>query len=60
MPEPSIAAGSRYLAAGMRTLYEACHESGRDDGGKRCASCCIRDLCERRRRLAEPADRPEM
>jgi hypothetical protein len=58
MPETSTALSSRYLTASTRTLYEACHESGRDDGGKRCPSCCIRDLCEAHRRKPEPRDFP--
>jgi hypothetical protein len=60
MSDPTTAAGSRYLVAGMRTLYEACHESGRDEGGRRCASCCVRDLCELRRRKPEARERPEI
>jgi hypothetical protein len=58
MPEPATLSHSRYLAAGVRTLYEACHGSGRDEGGNRCPACCIRDLCEQSRRPAA-GDNPE-
>jgi hypothetical protein len=35
-----------YLTVPTRTLYDACHSLGRDDNGRRCPICAIRDLCE--------------
>ena len=35
-----------YLTVPVRTLYDACHSLGRDDNGRRCPTCAIRDLCE--------------
>lgn len=37
---------SPYLANEPRILREVCRAVGRDDGGRHCASCCVRDLCE--------------
>jgi hypothetical protein len=60
MQEISGTSVSRYLAASARTLYEACHDSGRDDGGRRCSTCCVRDLCEmHRRKTKAPHSSPE-
>ncbi|HTV89310.1 MAG TPA: hypothetical protein VME41_09865 [Stellaceae bacterium] len=60
MPEPSAALSSRYLAAALRTLHDACHETGRDDDGRRCPTCCLRDLCELSRRKIEPSNFPHI
>ncbi len=46
MKEPSIQPGSRYLSSPARTLHDACREAGRDNGGKACPGCPVRDLCE--------------
>jgi hypothetical protein len=35
-----------YLAAPTRTLYDACHRLGRDDGGRQCPSCPVLYLCD--------------
>jgi hypothetical protein len=46
-PAPSpIEPVSPYLASPVRTLRDACRESGRDDGGRLCPDCCVKDLCE--------------
>jgi hypothetical protein len=36
-----------YLESPARTLREACHETGRDGGGQRCADCPVADLCRK-------------
>jgi hypothetical protein len=59
MTEPGTLSHSSYLAADVRTLYEACHGSGRDEGGKRCPTCCVRDLCEQRRHPTADRDSPD-
>jgi hypothetical protein len=38
---------STYLVSPARTLREACHEIGRDAGGKNCRDCPVADLCEK-------------
>jgi len=34
------------LRAASCSLKEACQEIGRDEGGRRCRDCLVRDLCE--------------
>ncbi|GEM_PF-6837934 len=38
---------SQYLARPVRSLRVVCRATGRDDDGRACATCAIRDLCER-------------
>jgi hypothetical protein len=35
-----------FLWSPARTLMEACREAGRDNGGRRCPDCPVRDLCK--------------
>lgn len=42
-PEPDEQA--EYLSVPKRTLYDVCHSLGRDDAGRACALCPVRDLC---------------
>lgn len=35
----------RFLDSQARSLGEACREAGRDEDGRRCAHCPIKDLC---------------
>ena len=35
----------RFLASRARSLGEACREAGRDEDGRRCAYCPLKDLC---------------
>lgn len=37
-----------------RTLRDACRESGHDDGGRRCAGCPLKYLCENDERWLLP------
>jgi hypothetical protein len=37
---------SAYLLSPVRTLGEACREVGRDECGRRCPSCPLRELCQ--------------
>lgn len=37
---------STYLTRKLRTLASVCREFGRDDGGRACAQCLLRDLCD--------------
>ena len=37
--------GSRYLTMRLRTLYDVCRDGGRDDDGRACPSCAVRDIC---------------
>ena len=46
MPGSLSEVGSAYLRLPARMLYVACREVGRDDGGKACARCLVRDICE--------------
>jgi len=41
---------SPYLLSPARTLREACHETGRDGGGRLCIDCPVADLCEKETR----------
>ena len=34
-----------YLLSSARSLGEACRETGRDEGGRRCPYCPLWDLC---------------
>ena len=38
--------GSPYLRFATRTLYQACRDAARDQGGRACATCPVHDLCE--------------
>jgi len=45
---------SSYLSNPLRTLREACQETGRDAAGRNCVDCPLADLCEKQaRRMAE-------
>ncbi len=44
---------SSYLLSPARTLREACHETGRDGGGRLCIDCPVADLCEKETRAAK-------
>jgi hypothetical protein len=35
----------KFLVAQPRSLGEACTEAGRDEGGRRCAHCPLKELC---------------
>jgi hypothetical protein len=37
---------SAYLEQPLRVLYDACRQAGQDDGGRRCPTCAVRDICE--------------
>ena len=37
---------SAYLVQPLRVLYDACRQAGWDDGGRRCPTCAVRDVCE--------------
>ena len=37
---------SEYLLQPLRVLYDACRQSGQDDGGRRCPTCAVRDVCD--------------
>jgi len=39
---------SAYLTLPARSLREACHEAGRDVGGKKCVECPLADICMKR------------
>jgi len=43
---------SPYLLAEPRILRDVCRKLKHDDGGRACASCCIRDFCETQARRA--------
>jgi hypothetical protein len=47
---------STYLTRPLRTLAAICRQLGRDDHGRACESCLLRDLCdpEQRDLPAEP------
>jgi len=50
---------SSYLERPLRVLYDACRQAGRDDGGKRCPTCAVADVCAAelaRRSAANPAN----
>ena len=38
--------GSKFLRRPLRSLYDVCHEAGRDRQGEACPICPVRDLCE--------------
>jgi hypothetical protein len=49
---------TRYPVSPARTLRDACRKTGHDDGGKRCPTCPLKDLCESEERwLVELASR---
>jgi hypothetical protein len=35
----------RFVVSRARTLGDACREAGRDEDGRRCAHCPLKDLC---------------
>lgn len=37
---------STYLTRKLRTLAAICRQLGRDDHGRACATCLLRDLCD--------------
>jgi hypothetical protein len=37
---------STYLTRPLRTLAAICRQLGRDDHGRACATCLLRDLCD--------------
>ncbi len=37
---------STYLTRKLRTLAVICRKLGRDDEGRACAACTLRDLCD--------------
>jgi hypothetical protein len=47
---------SAYLCSPARTLYAVCREAGRDDGGRACATCLVRDICAADRGRPEHSD----
>jgi hypothetical protein len=42
--------GSPYLSSPARTLYDACHEAGRDRNNQACPDCPVRTICDADRR----------
>jgi hypothetical protein len=46
-------AESSYLRSPARTLREACHETGRDGGGRLCVDCPVADLCAKEAKAAK-------
>jgi hypothetical protein len=42
-PEPEC---SPYLQQPIRTLSDACRETGRDDSGKACPACSLKPICK--------------
>jgi hypothetical protein len=47
---------SPYLLIEPRILREACQTMRRDDGGRRCPKCCVREFCETQARRAGKLD----
>jgi hypothetical protein len=43
---------SAYLLIEPRILREVCRSTRRDDGGRRCPQCCVREFCETQARRA--------
>ena len=43
---PSPDEVSAYLLTEPRILREVCQSMRRDDGGRRCPRCCVREFCE--------------
>ncbi len=43
---------SAYLLNKPRILREVCQTMRQDDGGRRCAQCCVRDFCEKQAQIA--------
>ena len=37
---------SAYLLTKPRILRDVCRATGRDDGGRGCPVCCVREFCE--------------
>ncbi|HEX3885159.1 MAG TPA: hypothetical protein VHW66_21065 [Stellaceae bacterium] len=37
---------SQYLTRPLRTLAAVCHALGRDDYGRACTECVLKDLCD--------------
>jgi hypothetical protein len=50
LPKPTIPAFSS-----ARTLRDACRQSGRDEGGRRCPACPLKYLCENDERWLIPS-----
>jgi len=51
MQAPSrIGGSSPYLSSPSRTLYDACHEAGRDRNNQACPGCPVRAICDADRR----------
>lgn len=44
---------SKYLTRQLRTLAVICRKLGRDDNGRACAACTLRDLCDPENQGAE-------
>lgn len=44
---PQTAQVSMYLNRPLRTLAAVCRAIGRDDDGRACARCPLRDMCDR-------------
>jgi len=43
---------SAYLLAAPRILRDVCRSTRRDDAGRRCPLCCVRELCDGQARRA--------
>ena len=50
--EPRTDDVSPYLLRELRILRDVCRSTGRDDGGRLCPQCCVRDFCEKQARCA--------
>jgi len=65
MKAPAETEVSAYLCFPPRLLYDACREAGRDDHGKACGTCPVRQFCDAglfragRIRAADPGDNDE-
>jgi hypothetical protein len=46
---------SHYLCSPLRTLYAVCREAGRDDHGRACPACPVREICIAERKRADLA-----
>jgi len=50
---------SPYLLSEPRILRDVCRAMRRDDGGRRCPGCCVRQFCEEQARRAAYSEAAE-
>ena len=51
---------STYLTQPLRVLYDACRQAGQDDGGRRCPTCTLLDICEAELARRSASSRPNL